>query len=158
MPPSETVEFDDPGQYPYMSVASPSSHDTPTLRAWYEEDLERQQRFRSFLEEKGFLKPNERRDTYQTPTKIPGNCTPDIIIAILKQHLESPSALCIFPLQDIMAIVPYLSSRPAKEEVINDPSNSEHYWRYWMHVTLEDLQQNDELTETLKNMVIFSGR
>ena len=38
-------EFGDPSSYPYMTVASPSCHDTSTTRAWYEEDADRRQRF-----------------------------------------------------------------------------------------------------------------
>lgn len=38
-------EFGDPSNYPYLTVASPSCHDTSTTRAWYEEDSERKTRF-----------------------------------------------------------------------------------------------------------------
>lgn len=43
--PSGQEEFGDPADYPYMCVASPSSHDTTTTRAWYEEDAPRRQRY-----------------------------------------------------------------------------------------------------------------
>jgi 4-alpha-glucanotransferase len=32
--------------------------------------------------------------------------------------------------QDIFALMPRYSQRPAKEEVINDPTVTKHYWRY----------------------------
>ena len=38
-------EFGEPASYPYMTVASPSCHDTSTTRAWYEEDAGRRERF-----------------------------------------------------------------------------------------------------------------
>lgn len=167
MPP-ETVEFDDPAEYPYMAVASPSSHDTPTLRAWYEEDGERQKRFRSFLEERGFLASNCANETTFHETAVACTnksdqmsvelCTPEIAMAVVKQHLEAPCVLSIFPLQDLMAISPSLSTRPAQEESINDPSNSEHYWRYRMHITLEELQKEENLNCLLKDVVSASGR
>ena len=45
MPSESDTEFGDPAKYPYMVVASPSSHDTSTSRSWYEEDAERRERF-----------------------------------------------------------------------------------------------------------------
>ena len=45
MPSEENQEFGNPAWYDYMTVASPSCHDTSTTRAWYEEDAERRERF-----------------------------------------------------------------------------------------------------------------
>lgn len=36
----------------------------------------------------------------------------------------------LFLPQDIFALMPRYSQRPAKEEVINDPTVTKHYWRY----------------------------
>jgi hypothetical protein len=33
-------------------------------------------------------------------------------------------------LQDVFALMPRYSQRPAKEETINDPTVTKHYWRY----------------------------
>jgi hypothetical protein len=40
------------------------------------------------------------------------------------------AAAALLSLQDIFALLPRYSRRPAKEEVINDPTVSKHYWRY----------------------------
>ena len=45
MPGEADQEFGDPSGYPYLTIASPSCHDTSTTRAWYQEDKERRQRF-----------------------------------------------------------------------------------------------------------------
>ncbi len=45
MPSEENQEFGNPSRYDYMTVASPSCHDTSTTRAWWEEDAERRERF-----------------------------------------------------------------------------------------------------------------
>lgn len=45
MPSEENQEFGNPARYDYMTVASPSCHDTSTTRAWWEEDAERRERF-----------------------------------------------------------------------------------------------------------------
>lgn len=38
-------EFGCPANYSYWTVAAPSCHDTTTMRAWYEEDEARRERF-----------------------------------------------------------------------------------------------------------------
>jgi 4-alpha-glucanotransferase len=45
MPGETDEEFRDPSSYPYLSVASPSCHDTSTTRAWYQQDPDRRQRY-----------------------------------------------------------------------------------------------------------------
>jgi 4-alpha-glucanotransferase len=144
--PSETAaEFGDPAAYPYATVASPSSHDTSTTRAWYEADAERRERF--FFQALG-----------GDGAAAPEACTPDVAAAVVEQHLRSPSMLAVFPLQDLMALSPALATRPAAEETINDPTNSEHYWRYRMHVTVEELAQDAKLLGQLRAMLAASGR
>ena len=90
--PSETeVEFGNPANYGYMTVASPSSHDTTTLRGWYEEDASRRNRFslQMLSEDKNNVKEV---------------CTPEIVRAVINQHLQSPSILTIFAIQDVLAL------------------------------------------------------
>jgi 4-alpha-glucanotransferase len=43
-------------------------------------------------------------------------------------------------------------------ERINVPANSRHYWRYRMHLTLEQLEAADEFNKTLSDMIAASGR
>jgi 4-alpha-glucanotransferase len=43
-------------------------------------------------------------------------------------------------------------------ERINVPANSRHYWRYRMHITLEQLAEADEFNRTLTDMIAASGR
>lgn len=144
--PSETgQEFGDPAMYPYMTIASPSSHDTSTTRAWYEADDDRKERF--FVHGLGVEEES-----------APERCTPAVAAAVVQQHLHSPSVLAIFPLQDLMALSETLTTRPAEEEIINDPTNSEHYWRYRMHVTIEDLKSDAELMHKLHTFLLESGR
>ncbi len=38
-------------------------------------------------------------------------------------------SLLVHP-QDILALMPSYCERPAREEIINDPTKSKHYWRY----------------------------
>ena len=145
MPSDPGCEFGDPSNYPYMTVASPSSHDTTTFRAWFEAEAERRQRY--------FCKVLEGEED-----GAPESCTAEIAEAVVRQHLDSPAVLAIFPLQDLMAMSGTLATRPAEEETINDPTNPEHYWKYRMHVTIEELASDVELKEKLRLAVRASGR
>jgi len=46
----------------------------------------------------------------------------------------------------------------AQEERINVPANPRHYWRYRMHLTLEQLMQADGLNEKIKSLIANTGR
>eukprot|EP00887_Chlorella_sp_A99_P000572 scaffold17.g572.t1 len=91
----------DPAAF-YPVVASPSSHDTSTTRAWYQEDPLRRQRFWA-----GAL-GNE--------GATPPECTPEVMRQVVQQHLDSPAVLAIFPIQDIHALSPDFATRPPEEE------------------------------------------
>lgn len=144
MPSEANAEFGDCSKYPYTVVASPSCHDTTTTRAWWEEDQARRERYYySVLKGMG---------------QAPSVCTPEVMRAIVQQHLESPAMWAIFPLQDIMALSPLYTSRTAKEETINDPTNNRHYWKYRMHVRVEDLTADLHLIADLQELALGAGR
>ncbi|KAL3533414.1 hypothetical protein ACH5RR_006935 [Cinchona calisaya] len=144
MPSEPGLEFGIPSQYAYMTVCAPSCHDCSTLRAWWEEDEGRRQRFfQTFL------------GSNNSP---PDQCIPEIANFILQQHVEAPSMWSIFPLQDLLALKKEYTTRPAAEETINDPTNPKHYWRYRVHVTLEALLKDKDLIAVIKDLVRGSGR
>lgn len=116
MPSAPGEEFGNPAEYEYMTVCAPSCHDSSTMRAWWEEDGDRRERY-----VKTMFNFNE------IP---PETCDPQVSHLILQQHLESPSMWAIFPLQDLMALKEDYAKRPANEETINNPTNPRHYWRF----------------------------
>lgn len=139
MPKSPEDTFGNPATYPYLSVCTTGSHDTSSLRAWWEEDRELTSRyFHEMLHLEGLA---------------PSVCEPWICERIIKQHLESPSMLCILPLQDWLSIdgtVRY-QGNPADER-INVPANPRHYWRWRMHTTLEDLLSRTAFNDRLREL------
>ncbi len=145
MPKSPEDTFGDPARYPYLSVCTTGSHDTSSLRAWWEEDRELTSRyFHEMLHLEGLA---------------PSVCEPWICERILKQHLESPSMLCVLPLQDWLSIdgaVRY-HGNPADER-INVPANPRHYWRWRMHTTLENLLSQSAFNAHLKELITSTGR
>lgn len=85
---------------------------------------------------------------------VPEECTPAVMAAVVKQHLDSPSIWAIFPIQDLMALSADYSRRPAAEETINDPTNPHHYWRFRMHVPLEDLLSDSKYVGDLQALLL----
>ncbi|KAF2072528.1 hypothetical protein CYY_006171 [Polysphondylium violaceum] len=145
MPSDSNKDFYHPGEYQYLTVNTTSSHDMSTLRGWWEEDRNRAQTF--FNRILGIC------------GDAPYFCEPYITEAVLTQHLYSPSMISIFPLQDWFGLSPELGSRDPKEEKINEPSNPMHYWRYRVHVTLEDLlENNQDFTKNVHRLIKASNR
>ena len=145
MPKASGEEFGDPAGYPYMSVCATGSHDTSTLRGWWEEDHVMSERFF--------------HEMLHCEGKAPHSCEPWICERIVSRHLNSPSMLCILPLQDWMSMneeVRYHGN--PEDERINIPADPHHYWRWRMHLTLEDLLSHSDFNRTLHDLVSDSGR
>jgi 4-alpha-glucanotransferase len=83
---------------------------------------------------------------------------PWICEKILTLHLKSPSMLCILPLQDWLSMDGQLRRNNPLEEQINVPANPRHYWRYRMHLTIENLLSQDLFNRRLAGMIQESGR
>ncbi|MFV0606672.1 MAG: 4-alpha-glucanotransferase [Niabella sp.] len=144
MPKQSEKEFVNLAEVPYLSVVTPSTHDMSTIRGWWQEDRNISQRFyNTVLSQQGLA---------------PYFCEPWINRAIVLQHLYAPAIWSIFQIQDILGMSAELRREMPEEERINIPADSQHYWRYRMHITLEQLINekifNDELKEYVKN----SGR
>jgi 4-alpha-glucanotransferase len=144
MPKSVEETFAHPANYPYLSVCTTSTHDMNPVRAWWEEDREVTQQFWQMI-----LGNN---------SEAPFFCEPWICRQILDQHLWSPAMLTVLPLQDWLSMDGDLRRSNPNEERINVPANSRHYWRYRMHLTVEQLAAAKEFNETLAGMIASSGR
>ena len=64
----------------------------------------------------------------------------------------------IFQLQDILGMSEKLRRQNPNDERINVPAIPKYYWRYRMHLTLEELLKQNEFNEELKGYVVHSGR
>ncbi|MBR4758210.1 MAG: 4-alpha-glucanotransferase, partial [Bacteroidaceae bacterium] len=82
----------------------------------------------------------------------------DIAEEIVSRHLESPSMLCLLSLQDWLAIDEKVRYPNPEAERINVPANPRHYWRYRMHLTIEQLMANTALNEKIRGLVKSYGR
>ena len=72
--------------------------------------------------------------------------------------MNSKSMLAIFPIQDLFACQSDLCVKDVHEERINVPANRHHYWKYRIHLTMEELIKNDQFTLKIKDMLKASRR
>lgn len=144
MPKDPSVRFGELWKNPYRSVCTLSTHDMPTLRQWWDEDMERtQDYYNSQLYRSG-----------AAPHPLPGWLAKEIVV----NQLACPSMLCVLLLQDWFAIDEKLRFADANAERINIPANPRHYWRYRMHLNIEDLIANKEYNDNIKELIRQTGR
>jgi len=144
MPKDPSVKFGHLSRNPYRSVCTISSHDMSTLRMWWDENIQRtQEYYNTMLYRQG-----------PAPHPLPGWLASDII----SRHLTSPSMLCILSIQDWLATDEALRLPDANAERINIPANPKHYWRYRMHLNIEDLAADKRFVQSITEMISQSGR
>ena len=144
MPKDPQVRFGQLPFYPYRSVCTISTHDMPTLRQWWDEDEARtQDYYNSELHYEGVA-----------PHPMPA----DLCKGVVARHLMSPSMLCLLSLQDWLSIDEHLRLPDANAERINIPANPRHYWRYRMHLTIEQLLNANEFNREVMILINQGGR
>ena len=74
------------------------------------------------------------------------------------QHLYAPAMWSTFQLQDLLGIDADLRRQNPNDERINVPANPSHYWQYRMHITLENLLEQDSFNTELHASIVASGR
>ncbi len=137
--PKCSVTFSDLSALPFLSVCTTSTHDMSSIRAWWEENRRKtQDYFNNVLRRAG---------------DAPIECSSEICRQIIENHLHSPSMLAIIPLQDWLSVDEQLRNPDPVAERINIPSNPNHYWRYRMHLKLEDLIEEHQFNRLVRQMV-----
>lgn len=144
MPKDPHAQFGDTWHYPYYSVCTTSTHDMGGIRDWWESDRDVTQRFYNNVLHEGGAAPQ-----YAEPW---------ICEKIVNLQLMSPSMLVILPLQDWLSTDGELRRENPKDEIINVPANPRHYWRYRMHLTVEDLLGQDAFNTAMVNKIADAGR
>ncbi len=144
MPKYHSMEFSNPLQAKYLTVVSTSTHDMSTIREWWEEDPEVTRRFyNQQLGMKG---------------EAPAICTREIARKIVELLLDSPAMWAIYPVQDLLAMSDKLRNPDVHDERINIPGISNHYWRYRLHLYVEDLKDQGGFRDLIRGMLRRSGR
>ncbi|MEA1849765.1 MULTISPECIES: 4-alpha-glucanotransferase [unclassified Chryseobacterium] len=142
--PSDNIPFYNPKNAGYLNVVTASSHDSSTLRQWWKENPSlTQQYFNLQLIQYG---------------QAPENLDPYLAEIIMKQHLYNDAMLAIFPIQEFLATDQRLANIEMDNERINNPAVFPHYWRYRMHLKLEDLKHESDFNKKIAYWIKDSGR
>lgn len=142
--PSENIPFYNPKNASYLNVVTASSHDSSTLRQWWQEDRNMTVKyFKEQLQQKG---------------TAPGELVPELAEIIMKQHLYNDAMLAIFPIQEFLATDYELRNPNLENERINNPAVFPHYWRYRMHLKLEDLKNTEQFNSKIAHWIEDSNR
>ena len=144
MPKKAGLEFGKLEEYPYLSVCTIGTHDMTTLRGWWKEDAEQTERFYH----------NELHYWGKAPEDAPGWLCEEVI----RRHLQCPSMLCILTWQDWTSMNEAIRNPNIDAERINVPANPRHYWRWRMHITLEELMSLTEFNQHIRQMIEESER
>ena len=142
--PSDNIAWYDPKDAGYMNVVTASSHDSSTLRLWWHEDRE--------LSSQYFQKQLGQFGT------APWDLEPKLAEMIMKQHLFNEAMLAIFPIQEFLATDHELATPNMDEERINNPAVFPHYWRYRMHLNLEELLNHENFNQKIAHWIADSNR
>jgi 4-alpha-glucanotransferase len=139
MPKSPQYEYTPLTHNPYLSVCTTSTHDMSTIRGWWKENKAKTQRYYN--------------ETLKKEGNAPEICSPEICEQIISNHLLSNSLLCIIPFQDWLSIDEALQHPDSDAERINIPAHPHHYWRYRMHISIEELMKAEKLNEKIKRLI-----
>ncbi len=120
--------------YNYAIVGDDSS--LAKVNQLWEEDREKVQRFYNHI--------------LGNQGEAPFYCEPWVANQVIKQHLYSPSMWAIFPIQDLLAMDGELRRVFPEDEHINRPEIIPHYWRYRLHLNIEDLLKEEEFNDHIK--------
>lgn len=141
MPKDVGVNFGTMEAYPYFSVAASSTHDMSPIRGWWREEPQ------ELINE--YWWHQLRYEGYP-----PQDCPGWVATEILRRHMKSGSMLAILPLQDWLSLDEPLRRADIEAERINVPANPNHYWRYRMHFSLEELLAANEFNGHVRWLVL----
>lgn len=144
MPKNPAYEFGALNEYPYRSVCTISTHDMSTLRGWWKEDAQQTQRYYNYILGHYGAAPEE--------------AGANICEEVVRQHLYSQSLLAILTFQDWLSMDDKWRNPNIEAERINIPANPRHYWRYRMHLTLEELMKAESINNKIKELIEQTGR
>lgn len=145
MPAEPWTLFADPAAYPYLSVASPSSHDMTPIRGWWEEaDRAVIQLYYNRVLNHGGVAPK--------------TCETWICRQIVGLHLYSSSIWAVFPIQDILGMSAELRRPDPLEERINEPADAHNRWNFRLHLSIETLLSQASFNAEILSQVRSSNR
>ncbi len=127
-------EFIDPASYPPLTLTTLSTHDSETLRTWWER-----------------IAIDSRKWAYQFHIPYSRFLSPETIDHLLLQSHRSSSLFHINLLQEYFSLFPELIHSLASEERINTPGTmSEKNWTYRMKPSIETFCTHNDLKKAMQ--------
>jgi 4-alpha-glucanotransferase len=112
--------------FPYDCVAVRAVHDTATLRKEW------------MTTEEGKLR-HYFYDILGMTSSFEDKATPAVLERVIWQHLDSAAMIATFQWQEWIALSESLKKKSPHHERVNIPDRFPHYWRYRMHMYVEDM-------------------
>ncbi len=130
--------FRDPGAFPAVSLATTGTHDTETLRQWWETSNEAER-----------LAVTQAYPPFLTLRPPPATFTPEVHTAFLETLQTSNSALCVVPWQDVLGL----------SERINLPGTvQDENWSYRISCPVEELLAHPDTEEAAARLLRFTEK
>lgn len=134
--------------YPELSVATSSVHDSSTLRGWWEQENGANDFMALWNPEKNGY-PEGSTDAFRK------KYTAEVASFVIKTMARSSSRILILPVQDILSLSPDYYEKNADDERINIPGSVTPFnWTYRLPAFIDELEKNNQLIssihETLK--------
>lgn len=150
----EGQPFVDFKKYPTLSVVTSSVHDSSTLRLWWLTESDAADFYRDFPPEVEVTNPPETFGAAGAEDTIKEKVyTPDTARYLLSKIATGAGVFCIHPLQDFLGLSSVYYREEPQEERINIPGSvNEFNWTYRIPCFVEDLVQDKELQNEIKNI------
>ncbi|MBQ8593865.1 MAG: 4-alpha-glucanotransferase [Bacteroidaceae bacterium] len=142
--PKTFCEFANLKENPYPSICTISTHDMATLRGWWKEESSAASNYYRYM--------------LGHEDEVPQEPQGPLCEEVVKAHLDSPSMFTILAIQDWFSIDDGLRRPEAEAERINVPANPQNYWRYRMHLNIEQLLKASRLNNRIAWLIDQSGR
>ena len=144
--------FKDIRDYPYLSVATSSVHDSSTLRLWWENENGAQEFMNQWSpEQEGY--PSDARNSFLA------EYTPDAATFVLSVLAKTSSSILIIPIQDLLALSPLYKPQNSTDERINIPGSVTPFnWTYRLPVEIESLLKNKKLISEISDIIASRRR
>ena len=131
-----------PAEYPELSVACPSVHDSSSLRAWWEAEADREQVWSLVAGQLG-------RDIGPCPAAL-GQREVALVLELLAR---SRSRFVVYPIQDLIAMSRERPDDPRGERINVPGTTGPENWSYRMARSVEELAADRELGERVRSLV-----
>jgi 4-alpha-glucanotransferase len=130
------------GDYPALTVACPSVHDSSTTREWYEREADR-----------GQVWSLASRCLGRELGPAPERYTPEAAAVILELVARAASAVSVYPIQDLLALGEAFRLPEPGAERINVPGNVNDWnWGWRLPARLEEIAADEGLGSAARKL------